>query len=77
MKLANVYGVVGFEGQLDDFLEWAVTEMGAVCVESDEQWQALKELYRGVHFPDRDRLRPGRLQPGTELCLQKDTDSGQ
>ena len=39
MKLANVYGV---KNPPEGFLDWAINTMGAVSIESDEEWNRLK-----------------------------------
>ena len=48
MKLANVHGVIN---PPEGFLDWAINEMGAVSVESDEEWEAMKE----EAFPDLEK----------------------
>ena len=45
MKLANIYGV---KNPPEGFVDWAIEKMGAVSVESDEEWEAMK----AEAFPD-------------------------
>ena len=48
MSVANVFGVLNAP---DGFIEWAIREMGAVSIESDEEW-----ITKRQNTPPSDRL---------------------
>ncbi|UCH63542.1 MAG: pentapeptide repeat-containing protein [Fidelibacterota bacterium] len=58
LRLADVYGVVS---PPEGFLEWAVNEMGALCIEPNIKYLTLRDSLLIVAA--RRGQRPGRLQP--------------
>lgn len=48
LKLANIYGV---KNAPEGFVEWALNEMNAVSIESDETWRKLLRNSGGVWLP--------------------------